>query len=69
MSRPIITCENISKCYRLGVRKRSNSYGPNFTFRESVSDAIQSAMRSIRNGGVRDENANGLFWALQGHFV
>ena len=31
MSRPIITCENISKSYRLGMKK-SNSLGTNFTF-------------------------------------
>jgi lipopolysaccharide transport system ATP-binding protein len=66
MSRPIITCENISKSYRLGVKKQANNFGTNFTLRESVSDSIHGALRYLRNGRSKEEeNDDSLFWALK----
>ena len=44
MSRPIITCEKLSKSYRLGVKQQTTvQFGTRFTLRETVSDTIHSA--------------------------
>ena len=58
MTRPAITIENISKCYRIGhLGKRLPS------FREAVASAITSPFRrSNRNG---NGSTTEIFWALQ----
>src|SRR4029077_7637024 len=66
MSRPIITCDKVSKCYRLGVKEQGSvRMGTAFTLRETVSDAIHSATRFFREGKWRPNNQGSLFWALQ----
>jgi lipopolysaccharide transport system ATP-binding protein len=66
MSRPIITCERISKCYRLGVRnKRGTQVGTGLTLRETISDMLQSASRALKAGRQNTSHQNGLFWALR----
>ena len=54
MTRPIITCEKLSKSYRLGVRQQGkDQVGNPFTLRNTVSDTLHSAKRFLK-GGKRD---------------
>src|SRR6266478_608134 len=66
MSRPIITCDKLSKSYRLGVKQQSNvRFGTAFTMRETVSDAIHSATRFFKEGKWSPNHQGSLFWALR----
>ena len=65
MSRPIITCDKISKSYRLSVRRQADSIGPTFTLREAVSDSIHSALNRLRGRNANRNLQDSLFWALR----
>jgi lipopolysaccharide transport system ATP-binding protein len=65
MSRPIITCDGISKNYRLGVKQSSLQMGLGFTLRGTISDTIHSTLRAIRGDRQNGDRQNSLFWALR----
>jgi lipopolysaccharide transport system ATP-binding protein len=66
MSRPIITCDGISKSYRLGVKRSASQPGLAFTLRGTISDTIQSALRAIKGRQRNGDQQDSLFWALRG---
>jgi len=66
MSRPIITCEKISKSYRLGINQQGNvRLGTAFTLRETVANAIHSTTRFFKEGKWDPSHQGSLFWALR----
>src|SRR5713101_6416463 len=66
MSRPIITCDKLSKSYRLGVKQQPNvRFGTAFTLRETVADAIHSATQFLKEGKWSPNHQGSLFWALR----
>jgi lipopolysaccharide transport system ATP-binding protein len=66
MNRPIITCERLSKSYRLGIRQQSTiQFGTRFTLRETVSDTIHSALRYLKGARQNTNHQDSLFWALR----
>src|SRR5262249_31379752 len=66
MSRPIITCNKLSKSYRIGVKDQGSvRMGPAFTLRESLSDAIHAAGRFFKEGKWSPNHQGSLFWALR----
>jgi lipopolysaccharide transport system ATP-binding protein len=66
MSRPIITCEKLSKSYRLGLTQTTNvRLGTAFTLRETLSDAIHGAFRFFKEGKWSPNHGGSLFWALR----
>jgi lipopolysaccharide transport system ATP-binding protein len=66
MSRPIITCDGISKSYRLGVKQSTPQIGLAFTLRGTISDTIHSALRAFKREQQNGDQQNSLFWALRG---
>jgi lipopolysaccharide transport system ATP-binding protein len=65
MSRPIISCSNISKCYHLGMTQQTNSFVPKFTMRYALSDAFQGVVGRLRGGTANGNQQDRMFWALQ----
>jgi lipopolysaccharide transport system ATP-binding protein len=65
MSRPIITCDGISKSYRLGVKQSSPQMGLAFTLRGTLSETIHYAMRAFRGEQRNGDQESSLFWALR----
>lgn len=65
MSRSIISCTNISKCYRLGIAQQSNSFAPKFTLRHALSDAFQVAASRWGKGTANGHQQDRTFWALR----
>ena len=66
MSRPIITCDKLSKSYRLGLKQQTTvRCGTAFTLRETVSNAIHSATRFFKEGKWSPSHQGSLFWALR----
>jgi len=66
MSRPIITCDGISKSYRLGVKHGTSQMGLAFTLRGTISDMIRSALPALKGKQRNGDRQNSLFWALRG---
>ncbi len=66
MSRPIITCDGISKSYRLGVKRGASQLGLTFTLRDTISHTIHSALRALKGEQQNGDQQNSLFWALRG---
>ena len=66
MSRPIITCEKLSKSYRLGTRQQGiGQFGNPFTLRHTVSDTFHSALRYLKGSKQEASQEDSLFWALR----
>ena len=66
MSRPIITCDGLSKSYRLGIKQQGNfQFGTAFTLRETISNAIHSATSFVKDGKWNPTRQGSLFWALR----
>jgi lipopolysaccharide transport system ATP-binding protein len=66
MSRPIITCDKLSKSYRLGLKQQTTArWGNAFTLRETVSDALHSAKRFFKERKWSPSHQGDLFWALR----
>jgi lipopolysaccharide transport system ATP-binding protein len=65
MSRPIITCDGISKSYRLGLKNRSSRAGMAFTLRGAVTETVHAALQSLKGKNRRQDRQNSLFWALR----
>jgi len=66
MSRPIITCDKLSKSYRLGIKRQTTAqWGTAFTLRETVSTALHSATRFFKEGKWSPNQQGSLFWALR----
>jgi homopolymeric O-antigen transport system ATP-binding protein len=66
MSQPIITCDRIGKCYKLGAKQQNGLWkGANHTLRDTVSSAIRSGVKILQ--GRRPEKApdDHTFWALK----
>lgn len=53
--KPIITVENLSKCYRIGARRGHKS------LRDSIAASLRAPFRRLRNGN----NATETIWALR----
>jgi len=66
MSRPIITCDQISKSYRLGAKQGNSQMGLVFTLRGTISDTIHSALRAFKGVQPNGNQQDSLFWALRG---
>ena len=66
MSRPIITCDGISKSYRLGVKQSSAQLGTAFTLRDTISETVHSALRALKGKRRNGDQQDSLFWALHG---
>src|SRR5215469_14548469 len=65
MSRPIVTCDGISKSYRLGL-KHGRSHGAlPFTLRGTIADMFHGALRSMKGANRSHHPQNSLFWALR----
>jgi lipopolysaccharide transport system ATP-binding protein len=66
MSRPIITCDKLSKRYRLGLTKEAAPlWGSAFTLREAAHKVIRSASQWFKEGKRGRDYQDGLFWALR----
>jgi lipopolysaccharide transport system ATP-binding protein len=66
MSRPIITCDKLSKSYRLGLKQQTNvRLGSAFTLRETFSNLIHSATHSFKEGKWSLTQQGSMFWALR----
>jgi lipopolysaccharide transport system ATP-binding protein len=66
MSQPIITCDKISKSYRLGVKEQGSvRMGTAFTLRESLSDVMHTVTRFFKEGKWSPIQQGSLFWALR----
>jgi lipopolysaccharide transport system ATP-binding protein len=65
MSRPIITCDGISKSYRLGTKLTTAQMGLAFTLRGTISDTIHSALRTFSAKQLNGDQQKNLFWALR----
>src|SRR4051812_15544228 len=59
MSRPTIVVENLSKSYRLGLRRATE-----VTFREALTRAMSSPLRRLRSS-AEPEPRDEPFWALK----
>jgi lipopolysaccharide transport system ATP-binding protein len=72
MSEPIITVENLSKCYRIGAKEQGYK-----TIREVILDGFKAPIRNLRqlrgltkfnsSGSIQagQKNASDVFWALK----
>lgn len=72
MSEPIITVENLSKCYRIGAKEQGYK-----TFREAVLDGFKAPIRNLKqlrgltkfysrqSIGAGHKNASDVIWALK----
>jgi lipopolysaccharide transport system ATP-binding protein len=65
MSRPIITCDGISKSYCLGVKHSPSQAAAGFTLRGAVSDTFRAALHSFKGNKPSGDRQNSLFWALR----
>ena len=66
MSRPIIACDRISKCYNLGANQQKGPWrGGTHTLRDAVSDSLRSGLKILRGSGSRGGSADSNFWALK----
>jgi lipopolysaccharide transport system ATP-binding protein len=67
MSRPIITCDRLSKKYNLGLRRGDGFQSGPPSLRESISERLRAARDAI--AGRRDQNGKSKgdqeFWALK----
>jgi len=65
MSKPIIVCEQIGKCYRLGEQQQIKPlYNHSFTMREAVTKSISSGLRFLR-GETEARRQATMFLALR----
>jgi lipopolysaccharide transport system ATP-binding protein len=60
MVSPILTVENLGKCYTLGRKMEKNA-----TFRDAVADAFTAPFRKLRSRGKVDTQSADAFWAIQ----
>jgi lipopolysaccharide transport system ATP-binding protein len=68
MSRPIVTCDQLSKSYRLGRMQRKGLSGggsSTLTIRDAASRSFHSALRRLKGAKPSTEQNDGLFWALR----
>ncbi len=66
MSRPVITSDRISKCYKLGaVRQKGLWSGANHTLNDQVAHAIRSGIKRITGKGAERRPPDQAFWALK----
>jgi lipopolysaccharide transport system ATP-binding protein len=65
MSQPPITCDGISKSYRLGVKQNGTQMAFAFDLRSTVAETIHSALRSLKGEKRNGDHQNSLFWALR----
>ena len=66
MSQPIVICDRISKCYKLGVTQQKGLWlGANHTLRDSVSSAVRSGMQMLKGPKRAKQREDHTFWALK----
>jgi lipopolysaccharide transport system ATP-binding protein len=65
MSRPILTCDRISKSYHLGVKQRQPHAALGLTLRAAISDTFHTALESLKGANRKQDRQNSLFWALR----
>ncbi len=62
----MITADNLGKHYHLGIpRRKSLRFDMSLTFREAVSEAINSGLRLFKGGKLATDHRNSSFWALR----
>jgi lipopolysaccharide transport system ATP-binding protein len=65
MSRPIITCNGISKSYYLGRTQQSSAGRLPFTLRDTISYNLHNAWQSLTGENRSRDRQDSLFWALR----
>ena len=67
MSQPIIICDRISKCYKLGAMQQNGLWRrASHTLRDTVSSAFHSGMKKLKGAPAgRSSRRTNAFWALK----
>jgi lipopolysaccharide transport system ATP-binding protein len=65
MSQPIITCDRISKRYKLGTAQNGLWHGASHTLRDTVSSAIRSGTKMLQGRWPEKQPEDHEFWALK----
>jgi lipopolysaccharide transport system ATP-binding protein len=64
MSRPIITCDRLSKLYKLGTSKQKGPGAPH-SLRDIVSHSLQTGLQRLKGSGREKKPEVNSFWALK----
>jgi lipopolysaccharide transport system ATP-binding protein len=65
MSRPAITCDHLSKRYRLGTHRSPGMHGGPPSLRETISGKLQAARSLLKGDRYARPNRDHEFWALK----
>jgi lipopolysaccharide transport system ATP-binding protein len=66
MSQLIVTCDRISKCYKLGATQQKSLWlGADHTLRDGVASALRTGMKLLKGSGREKQQDNHTFWALK----